>query len=299
MIRRISLIVAVITAITVFSGCHAQRAESPVTTATSPAQLYPNWPPLLNDFRFHWTATPGIDVTTGPAMVVRAYMEAYDTAWFTFNLDNLFPGFRRATPENQEREGDFLWQLVDVRPLSSIYTKTAKDARPRFGYEPLHFLELTPAGDGYRAIVCRGEYAHYLESTARPGKFVSIGVNPDTAQLYAGYDDGVYPYQIDLTQHDPRVGPNAPAPVTAPQRGPAPAPDQDVFGDWFITGASSSHWGPSNDRASADFPPAELKQRCESAMPTPKAERLAMMTGFKDQPPPHGNAIPGWPAKAQ
>jgi hypothetical protein len=34
-------------------------------------------------------------------------------------------------------------------------------------------------------------------------------------------------------------------------------------------------------------------------MPTPTAERLAIMTGFKDQPPPHGEVIPGWPAKAQ
>ena len=31
----------------------------------------------------------------------------------------------------------------------------------------------------------------------------------------------------------------------------------------------------------------------------PAAERIAMMTGFKDQPPPHGEAIPGWPAKVQ
>jgi hypothetical protein len=87
--------------------------------------------------------------------------------------------------------------------------------------------------------------------------------------------------------------------VTTPQRGPAPAPDQDVFGDWFFTGASSSHWGPSNDRTSADFPPPELRQRCEAAMPTSTAERLAIMTGFKDRPPPHGEAIPGWPARAQ
>jgi len=34
-------------------------------------------------------------------------------------------------------------------------------------------------------------------------------------------------------------------------------------------------------------------------MPQPEAERIAMMTGFKDQPPPHGEAIPGWPAKSQ
>lgn len=299
MIRRISSVIAIIATTTVFTGCHTQTQESPSSSATTPAQLYPNWPPLLNDFRFHWSAEPGIDVTSGPAMVVRAYMEAYDTAWFTLDSDNVFPGFRRATPENQEPEGDFLWQLVHIRPLGSGYTKTAKDARPHFGYQVLHFLELTPVGNGYRAIVCSGEYAHFVESTAQKGKFVSIGVNEDTAQLYRPGDKGVYPYQIELTQHDSRVGPNPPAPVTVPQRGPAPAPDQDVFGNWFVTGASSSYWGPSNDPKARDFPSPELRQRCDNAMPQPEAERIAMMTGFKDQPPPHGEAIPGWPAKSE
>jgi hypothetical protein len=299
MMRRISLIVAVIAATTVISACDTQTTETPPTAETAPGQRYPNWPPLLNDFRFHWSAEPGIDTTVGPAMVARAYMESYGVATFTLNTDNLFPGFRRTTPENQKPEGDFLWQLVHIQPLGRGYTKTAKDARAHFGYEALHFLELTPAGNGYRAIVCVGEYAHFIESPARPGKFVSVDVNQDTAQPFKPGDSGVYPMQIDLTQHDPRVGPNPPAPVTTPQRGPAPAPVQDVFGDWFFTGASSSHWGPSSDRTSAGFPAPELKQRCEAAMPTPTAERLAMMTGFKDQPPPHGEAIPGWPAKAQ
>jgi hypothetical protein len=294
MTRRILLIIAVITAITLSGGCQTSTTKSPSTEGNSPTQLYPNWPPLLNDFRFHWTAEPGIDITTGPAMVVRAYLESYNTAWFTLNLDNLFPGFRRVTPENQKPVGDFLWQLVQIRPLGSGYTKTAKDARPHFGYQALHFLELTPVENGFRAIVCTGDYAHFVESTARPGKFVSIGDNEETAQPDGEGDGGLYPTQIDLTPRDPRVGPNLP-----PQRGPAPAPDQDVFGDWFFTGASSSYWGPSNDRTSADFPPPELKNRCETAMPTPKSERLAMMTGFKDQPPPHGDAIPGWLAKAQ
>jgi hypothetical protein len=294
MTRRILTIIAVIAAVTLSSGCDTNTTKSPSTASNSPAQLYPNWPPLLNDFRFHWSAAPGIDITEGPAMVVRAYLESYNTAWFTLNLDNLFPGFRRVTPENQEPEGDFLWQLVQIRPLGSGYTKTAKDARPHFGYQALHFLELTPIENGFRAIVCSGDFAHFVESTARPGKFVSIGDNEETAQPDGEGYSGVYPTQIELTQRDPRIAPNPP-----PQRGSAPAPVQDVFGDWYFTGASSSYWGPSSDRTARDFPPPELKQRCDVAMPTPEAERIAMMTGFKDQPPPHGEAIPGWPAKAQ
>lgn len=300
MIRPLTLATIVVMTVAILGGCDTQSAESSSTT-TPAGQIYPNWPALLNNFRFHWSAEPGIDVTTGPAMVVRAYMEAYDTAWFTLNPDNVFPGFDRATPENQTPEGDFLWQLVHIRPLGYGYTKTARDARPHFGFQELHFLELTPLGEGYRAIVCSGEYAHFIESTSKPGEFIAIGVDDDSGRPYRGSrsDSGVFPYQIDFTQHDPRIGPNAPSDVTAPQRGPAPAPDQDVFGKWFFTGASSSYWGPSSDRTSADFPSPELQKRCGDAMPTPKAERLAMMTGFKDQPPPHGEAIPGWPAKSE
>jgi hypothetical protein len=293
MMRPLSSIIAAITAVTVGSACNTDPNEPPSATGTTPERVSPNWPSLLNDFRFHWTAESGIDVTTGPAMVVRAYMESYNTAWFTLNLDNLFPGFRRATPENQEPVGDFLWQLVDIRPLGSGFTKTAKDARPHFGYQALHFLELTPLGNGYRAIVCSGDYAHFVQSAVNPGKFVSIDVDEKTAQPDSG-ESGVYLTQIELIQRDPRVGPDLP-----PQRGPAPAPEQDVFGDWWFTGAGSSYWGPSNDRTAGDFPPPELTKRCEDAMPLPEAERLAMMTGFKDQPPPHGEAIPGWPAKAE
>jgi hypothetical protein len=34
-------------------------------------------------------------------------------------------------------------------------------------------------------------------------------------------------------------------------------------------------------------------------MPQNEAERTAMMTGYKDAPPEHGEAIPGWPAEGK
>jgi len=58
----------------VLVACGGTPAESPTpATSSQPGALFPNWPPLLSNFRFHWSAEPGIDVTTGPAMVVRAY----------------------------------------------------------------------------------------------------------------------------------------------------------------------------------------------------------------------------------
>lgn len=281
---------------TLLAACGPPTQAPSPETSTPPGQLFPNWPTLLNDFRFQWTAEPGIDVTTGPAMVVRAYLESYSVGQVTFNADNVYPGFNRATPENQPRDGNFLWQLVNVRPMGHPFTATPEDARPHFGYEAFHFLELAPGGTGYRAIVCSGSYAEFVASRTRPGKFHSVGVSDDSGQPYARGSSDVFAHQIELTQHDPRVSSNPPAPQSIPQRGPLPAPDQDVFGNWFITGASLSRWGLFKDPRSLR---PELELRCEAAMPLSEAERLAMMTGFKDQPPPHGDAIPGWPTKAE
>jgi hypothetical protein len=285
-----------VVALVALGGCGAPAEAPTPETSSQPGQLFPNWPPLLNDFRFHWSAEPGIDVTTGPAMVVRAYLESYSVAELTLNADHGYPGFDRATPENLPREGNYQFQLVNIRPLGYPSKSAPEDAVPHLGFDALHFLELTPVGDGYRAIVCRGDYANFVASRSKPGKFVSVGFSERAGEVIPRESSGVSGIQIELTQHDPRVGSNPPAVVASPQRGPLPAPDQDVFGNWFITGAGDTFWGPKNDPKSFRH---DLEERCEAAMPLPAAERVAMMTGFKDQAPPHGEAIPGWPAKNQ
>jgi hypothetical protein len=287
--------ISVIAVVASIVGCGTAAQHPPPETPAQPSQLFANWPPLLNDFRFHWTSEPGIDLTTGPAVVVRAYLESYDVATFSFNLDNLYPGFLRATPENDDLNSEYVTQLGWIRPLNRVKMGPA-DAREHFGFVPYHFLQLMKVGDGFRAIVCSGDYADFVKSDVQPGKFVSSNVDPKTAQPYQ-YTESVWVHRLELTQHDPRVGPNPPAPVSAPQRGPAPAPDQDVFGNWFFTGASSSYWGRIGETET--FPTPDLLRQCSDRMPQSEPERLSMMTGFKDQPPPRGNAIPGWPAKAQ
>jgi hypothetical protein len=287
--------ISLITLATLIAAC-GTHVQNPVkSSASQPNTRFPNWPTLLDEFRFQWSTEPGIDVTTGPAMVVRAYLESYRVAEATLNADNVYPGFNRATPENTAREGNYQFQLVNIRPMGYPRAGTPDEAVPRFGFEALHLLELTPVGNAYRAVVCSGSYSEFVASKTHPGKFVSINADGDGQPLPRG-SSGVSGIQIELTQHDPRVGSNPPAVVTQPQQGPLPAPDQDVFGNWFITGAGDSFWGPKNDPKSFRH---DLEERCEAAMPTPAAERIAMMTGFKDQPPPHGEAVPGWPAKSE
>jgi hypothetical protein len=55
----------------------------------------------LNDFSMAWSAEPGIDLTEGPAVPVRAHMESYLLAWVTGDDRYLYPGFAKAVDPNQ------------------------------------------------------------------------------------------------------------------------------------------------------------------------------------------------------
>lgn len=221
MTRGTKLIVVMLAVVTLISGCVDDQKPKADSTAPTEKRLFQYWPTLLNNFRFRWSSELGIDVTTGPAMVVRAYLEAHDIATFTLDANNVYPGFMRATPENLTFKQAELLQQTYVRPLGEGYPTTPKDARAHFGYTISHFLELVPSGDGWAALVCEGTYPHFAASRVHPGKYVSVNADEVTAQPNKGVvkdeDLGVEPIRVTLTQHDPRVGPGAPADVTTPQ----------------------------------------------------------------------------------
>ena len=291
------LALSAVVAFTVSIGCAPDNAS---TQSSDPSenrsQQFPNWPASLNEFRFHWTADPNIDIIAGAAVPIRAYLESYYVASFSANLDNVYPGFMRATPENDELDGHYLAQLAWIRPLNGVVAKS-EDAVAHFGYIPFHILRIDSL---------KMDFAHYMprklcqlhQEQRKTWQIRLPSVNPKTAQIQGSIRHR-HRNRIELTQQDPRVGPNPPAAVTAAQRGPAPAPDQDVFGPWFFTGMSSSFWGPIDAAEPERFPPPELKRQCSDRMPQPEAERIAMMTGFKDQPAPHGEPLPGWPVEAK
>lgn len=294
---------AIVASVALLSACTPSTPKPDVQPSTSAAagHDYANWPATLKEFRFQWTAEPGIDLSTGPGVLIRAYLESYSVATYTFDLDNSYPGFMRATPPNTDsNDPGALIQLTGVRPLGSGYTMTPQDARPRYGFVPNHVLEIAPLGDGYEATVCTAEYASFIESSTQPGRFVSVATDDKTGKpIDSGPAAGVYVKRIDFTQHDPAVGLTPPQPPKTPQFGPAPAPSEDVFGNWFVTASSVKLWGPVGQPDQPLFPTPELQQRCADSMPQNEAERTEMMTGYKDAPPPHGDAIPGWPAESK
>jgi len=295
---------AIAAAAALLSGCgpSTPKTDNPAPSKdSSQGQQFPNWPANINNLRFHWTAEPGIDLTTGPSILLRAYFESVNVAIYTLDLKRTYPGFLRATPPNMDRDaGGARFQLLGIQPLGDGYTMTPKDARPHYGFVPFHILELAPLGVGYEATVCSADYASFVQSTVRPGKFVSVGTDDKTGKpLQSGAASGIIVDRIEFTEHDSRVGPTPPQPPTGPQRGPAPAPGEDVFGDWFVTAESSYGWGPVDHPDTPLFPTPELEQRCADSMPQNEAERTALMTGYKDSPPPPGNAEPGWPMQAK
>jgi hypothetical protein len=267
-----------------------------------PPPQFPNYPAEANEFRFHWSAAPGIDLDKGPAVAVRAYVESMRLAAFAGGDPSVvYPGFMRATPENVEvATGDDLYEHEYVRPE----TRAQYEAdglkvveRPVYGYQPTHILSFEPRGDSLWAVVCLGGYSVYRTDDQDHSSFMSTVANPDTGKpFFQDSRSELQIWRVELTDLGRAVDPPA-APVV-PQVGPLPAPVDDVFGSWFITGSSDTgHWGSPRSGERYDTP--EVRAQCEAAMPDDAAARMAMSNGFHSAPPPHGDAIPGWPAETR
>ncbi|MCV7284851.1 hypothetical protein H7J87_05880 [Mycolicibacterium wolinskyi] len=261
--------------------------DSPSATA------FPNWPTEFNSFRFHWGAAPGIDLTSGPAVAVRAYVESYRLGFLSRRESSVaYPGFLQATPENLPEDPGTPAELSDIRPEP---LPTPDDDDPNnsptefFGYQPSYILTLEQIGNSYRVTVCEGYYATFRKSET-DGKFLSIITDLPNGTSQYGEQAAVHVRRIDLTNQAAPGGVDTPA---SQQSGPMPAPSNDVFKPWFISAASTFLWGPLG-KANTVSPP-ELQQQCADHMPDDAPARKALYTGLHDQPPPHGDPIPGWP----
>jgi len=267
------------------TGCHSDDAP--------PKPTFSNWPQSMGDFRFQWAAEPGVDLVSGPAVPLRAYLESYRIAQFTKDIGTAYPGFDRAVPpaEPPRSNASARSELVSIRPQPDA--EPFGPPGPFYGNEFFHILEITPIQGGYRAFVCDGLYNIFREGE-EPGTYVSV-INSD---FRAGGDvDGMMVWRVEFTDTPPAA--DAPAPVNDTQRGPNPAPVGDVFGPWRITGASDSNWGSPIDRESnADerIGGARRISQCGDLMPQWRTERADIIKRVLDTPPSAEPASPGWPA---
>ncbi|GLP79952.1 hypothetical protein TUM20984_13720 [Mycobacterium antarcticum] len=231
--------------------------------------------------------------------MLRAYLESYDIVDFTGNTSAAYPGFLRATPENGPKDTlGYPIELGSIRPETPAGSTADPVVHPDlYGYAPFYISSLEPVGDAYRAFVCASEYSVFKRDTQDASKFRSIIMPSDSSEPPNKDRYGIIVWRVEFTDTDPRLPSNHPPAVSAPQSGPAPAPTDDVFGPWFVTAASYTLWGDMGK--ARDVGPPELQQQCADNMPDDAAARKAMYTGFHDQPPPHGDPIPGWPAEAK
>lgn len=270
----------------VVAAC-ANHGELPQTSSATSSSLagdgYANWPVQAEQFRFHWSASSGIDLTTGPTVALRAYIESYLLVRIADNESAVYPGFADATPENVSEHDDPNRQLelADVRPSPQTTDSADRGKRITAGYQPTHVLRLEPRGGSYRATVCLGLYSVYQTIKNKPDTYISVLADSTTGQaMYAAegrpYEGGIDVWTVELTDKDPRRV-SQPAPI-GPQVGPLPAPMANVFGNWFITGRSSGLWGLLG--AAEDVATPEMRKQCADAMPDDASTRDAIAKGF-------------------
>ncbi len=144
-------------------ACGSGAPEGIPDTKPTGQEQTAHWPDSLERFRFHWSSSPGLALTTGVAVPVRAYLESWYIASWTNGPENVYPGFLRATPESADLDGNYLGQLAWIRPLNGAPSYPVDPANP-LGYMPMHIQSVDAVASGLRVTVCLGEYSIYFAS---------------------------------------------------------------------------------------------------------------------------------------
>jgi hypothetical protein len=247
---------AAILSVVLSAGCSADAPEKDDAPAAS-------WPQDLRNFSIVWTGEPGIDLVTGPAVPVRAYLESFLLGELTGDEKYLYPGFSDAV-EDKWRPGD-------------------SGAGPWVGTETNHLLSLEYSGSDVTAIGCM--YTYNAASPHGDDKYEAQAVPPGAPEA------GIIAFKVTLSAPSESSGPGE------PQQGPARAPSDDVFGGYKVSGYYGGYFSakgadaiwPENQQATAD---------CIAKAPDPLERRNFLSQNFlprsEFQTLP---AAPGWPAK--
>ncbi|BBY59253.1 hypothetical protein MSAR_23890 [Mycolicibacterium sarraceniae] len=214
-----------------------------------------------------WSAEPGIDLTTGRAVVARAYIESYFLALAMGTVDVTYPGFQQSLPPRPADGGalaDEPWPGTQ-HPAPYPVVGTIKE----------HVLRLDNSGQTTVAIVCGFDY----------GYGVKRGDGVDSHNSGSAYD-GVGAVRIQMAGN-PQPGQPLP-----PQRGPSAAPIASVFSGLRI---ESRVVGDQSDTPQWPTREADI-QDCRDRAPDPIERRKFLLQGkhpLSDYPTlaPY----PGWP----
>lgn len=242
---------AAILVLLVLSGC---SSPPPPNDGAAKPPTYPNWPETLAGFRFRWTAEPGIDLLTGPAVPLRAYLESYRVGYFTPRSREkrprfvAYPGFFNAVAEPPGVGRNIPFQISEAWPFPG----RPYPPRQKYGTEYFHVLQIDPIDGGYRAYVCDGRY-NTFEHDRHSNQYVTeLGLGSKN------YYDLVRIWRVELHEAGPTTTDDG------LQKGPNPAPLGDVFGNWKITASDKGFWGMPGSAEIREYEPVanELHASC-------------------------------------
>ncbi|ORB59892.1 hypothetical protein BST43_05850 [Mycobacteroides saopaulense] len=247
---------------------------------------------LTKDLRIQWSAEPGVDLLTGPAVIIRAYRESYVLGGLMANPAYYYPGFEHAVPRNGPGASLLIRPPVTGDP--DLQSRGFQITAPIIGTWREHLLSLT--GDpisGYTARVCAWDYATALRLPS--GKYRYSSLLPPNPPITPPMTVGTLPYRIILTPPTP----SEPDPTKTPQRGTSPSPSTDVFGGWKIRVAdslSNAMWY----HEPADWPLDDYRlalTECATKIPDSYEKRMFYFGGEHPRSDfPTLPADPGWPA---
>ena len=276
------------------TACGATEEAAPPSES-----MFANWPNQLEGFRFRWTAEPGIDLLSGPAVPLRGYLESHRIGDLTGDAEDAYPGFSRAVPHpgkpKDDARTDLPYEVRYIQPgtdFPAVGFRTLPPDVRFYGNEYFHILELSPTedGDGYRAYVCDGRYNIFYGTDTGPFEpLYPAGESSPDSEI-----SEIRVWRVEFTDHPVLPTPDAPPAVTTSQKGPSPAPLGDIFGPWQITGAhNGGSWGP---RGSATYDGwEERRKQCRDLMPHNAAQRQQIYSSTLNTPPIPEPAVPGWP----
>ncbi len=294
---------AAIIAVSVLTSCGTSPSqEGPKEDLTTP-----NWPERMDNFRFRWTSEPGIDLTTGESVPLRAYLESWLAISYTNNQKSGYPGYDRATPAYVEPWTPEWLALPQANRMTHAFLGgPEQDQQQMYGHEDLHVLQIDPIPNGFRSFVCDATFSAYRKMPDNESFIPLKAELSSTAQKADNANMDVW--RIEFSTEGPTTA-RAPKSPTQPQRGPLPAPTGDVFGPWFVTGFQSvKSWVDSDHRdlapdsqeiktleSEARGVEESMRQRCLDRYPASAAQRLRSASTALRSPPPVEPAEPGWP----
>ena len=193
-----TVLVAVVVSV---SGCGTDEAKSSIDT---PERVVAGYSVPENvDYNVRWSADPGIDLLSRPAVVARAYVESYYLAIHGHALSAGYPGFAEATSQQGDR--------VDFDHSND------PELEQLVGTQFEHLLALTPNEDGWVATVCSGNYTVMAEKDGRYFNLTGPSPQAETVRI-------VIPEQTQSVASERIVAEGA-------QR----APSADVFAGWTVS----------------------------------------------------------------